>query len=478
MSDGLSMRNAMRIAKTFSGAMILAALPAAVQGQVVSGVQLSTNNLQVQMTLDQLSYFPGEAAAIGISVTNSSGSQQTVLAPFSSDTGCLVVFTQAPNAPPTALGADTTCNPFVSPLGSPISFPTTTMAAAEQRQITLNSYDNMFDSGIPAMGTPGVPQQPGSYSLNYFRYSSAQALFNVVVPQLDTAAVLQVQDESSFDPASGETTQLHSYMHLFSLRWNNQSYICVTVTSVAGNRVITPDACGNFTSAPGVFRRIATSQNPVTSISATANGSGNLAIQWQDSTGAMFTGSYTTQYGLSTAASPDGSGNVLPNDSYYAPGTTVNLTAIPAPGYTFSGWTGDPVANAASASTTISMTNEFAVTASFTANGQTTPVNISTQVSVTSTGNAYSRPLQLFEGALTVTNISTSALSGPISIVLGNVNSSITIVNATGMYNGSPYFQLFPHGLMQPGTSFTVFYEFSNPSNAPLQWTTATYSGL
>ena len=424
---------------------------AAAQGLDI--VHSNTQKLQAQLSLDQTTYFPREAAAITIGVLNPTASAMLVVAPFNTGTGCLALYSQPPNGgTPSPLGADGPCSGF--PTVSAIA--TTTMNAGAQRTMSLNSYDNMFDSGFPAMSSPSAA---GAYFLSYAYASANQAAFSVVVPPLDAAGIVQMADESSFDPATGETTQVHVYMHVFAVRWNNVSYICVTVSPVSSNQVITADGNGNFSSEPGVYRRIATSQNPVASISAT-NNAGVLAIQWQDSTGATFTGSYTTQYGLTMDHEPDGSGRVFPGSSNYNPGATVNLTAVPAPGYSFSNWTGDPVASPSSASTTITMSNEFSVTAKFVSNGQTAPTNVSSQFSTaTSNPSIDSADNEILE-SVTITNTSNQYMSGPLSLVLSSLSAGFTLNNASGTFSGSPYIRVTNYGVLSPGTRTRYFFSF------------------
>ncbi len=80
-----------------------------------------------------------------------------------------------------------------------------------------------------------------------------------------------------------------------------------------------------------------------------------------------YTATFNTSYLLTTAVSPSGSGTVTPTSgTYYAPNTVVNLTATANSGSSFSSWTG-PVANASSASTTVTMSAAESVTANFTA---------------------------------------------------------------------------------------------------------------
>ena len=80
---------------------------------------------------------------------------------------------------------------------------------------------------------------------------------------------------------------------------------------------------------------------------------------------AVFTG--PTQYTLTVAASPSNGGSVTksPNQTQYASGTSVTLTATPASGYTFTRWEGDVTGTANP--TTITMNANKSVTAVFTA---------------------------------------------------------------------------------------------------------------
>jgi len=80
----------------------------------------------------------------------------------------------------------------------------------------------------------------------------------------------------------------------------------------------------------------------------------------------------TQTYTLTTGVSPASSGSVSRDPVgggsgglSHASGTVVTLTATPATGYTFDKWTGDGVANANSAATTVTMTANRTVTANF-----------------------------------------------------------------------------------------------------------------
>ena len=77
----------------------------------------------------------------------------------------------------------------------------------------------------------------------------------------------------------------------------------------------------------------------------------------------------STSYVLTTSANPSAGGSVSrsPNASSYSPGTVVTLTATPASGYTFTGWSGG--ASGANATTTVTMNANTSVTANFTTSG-------------------------------------------------------------------------------------------------------------
>ena len=89
-------------------------------------------------------------------------------------------------------------------------------------------------------------------------------------------------------------------------------------------------------------------------------------VVWTSAAVAINPAALGTTYNLTMAASPEEGGTTSPElgAHSYTEGTVVDITATPAAGYEFDSWTGD-VADANSASTTVTMDGDKTVTANF-----------------------------------------------------------------------------------------------------------------
>jgi probable HAF family extracellular repeat protein len=101
---------------------------------------------------------------------------------------------------------------------------------------------------------------------------------------------------------------------------------------------------------------------------------------------------------------------------------------------------------------------------------------ISSEVSITASGLAYSRVSKTFNGIVTVTNRSSGAIAGPFQVAFSGLSAGVTVGNAAGIYNGSPYLTVSAMSL-SPGMSASVSVQFNNPSNAKINFTPIVYSG-
>jgi 2',3'-cyclic-nucleotide 2'-phosphodiesterase (5'-nucleotidase family) len=103
----------------------------------------------------------------------------------------------------------------------------------------------------------------------------------------------------------------------------------------------------------------------------------------------------------------------------------------------------------------------------------TQPVDISSQVNVTTASLVYSRATKLYTGNLTVANTGQNQITGTINVVLNNLTNGVTLTNATGMNSGYPYISRAVS--LNPGASFTIPVTFSDPSNAKINFTPVIY---
>ena len=100
--------------------------------------------------------------------------------------------------------------------------------------------------------------------------------------------------------------------------------------------------------------------------------------------------------------------------------------------------------------------------------------DVTSRLRITSTGFVYSRVTKTFSGTVTVTNISNSAIPGPLQIGFSNLPVGVTLVNATSTIGTA--FIAIPGGLAaKQTTSFSV--HFSNPSNLNISYTPVAYTG-
>lgn len=109
-------------------------------------------------------------------------------------------------------------------------------------------------------------------------------------------------------------------------------------------------------------------------------------------------------------------------------------------------------------------------------NGQLFPDPVSpSDFSAVTSGLAYSRVTQTFDGVVLITNTSSSQIAGPLQVVLFGLSDNVTLANETGDYSGTPYITLsYP---LSPQQSVSVTVAFKNPSNGAITFTPAVYSG-
>jgi len=150
-------------------------------------------------------------------------------------------------------------------------------------------------------------------------------------------------------------------------------------------------------------------------------------------------------------------------------GTAPNLTYTPNAGYT------GPDSFQFTVTNTAGLTSS-AGTVSISVTGTVT--DVTGQISVASGPFLYSRATGTYTQVLTLTNTGSSAISGPISVILGSL-ANATLANATGVTSailpaGRPYINL---GGLGAGASTTVFLSFTKTGAGSIAYSLQMVAG-
>ncbi|WP_174900530.1 PD40 domain-containing protein [Rugamonas rubra] len=103
-------------------------------------------------------------------------------------------------------------------------------------------------------------------------------------------------------------------------------------------------------------------------------------------------------------------------------------------------------------------------------------LDITASVTTYSSGLSFNRATQQFSGTFTVTNATGAALKGPFQVQFDALPAGITLLNASGSHDGSPYVSVNDAGLA-PGASFSFPVLYLNPAKLGLPYTNKIYSG-
>ena len=99
--------------------------------------------------------------------------------------------------------------------------------------------------------------------------------------------------------------------------------------------------------------------------------------------------------------------------------------------------------------------------------------DVTSQISAVTSSFVYNRITKLYTGKLTISNTG-SSINTPVAVALNGLTAGVTLTNALGQYNGSPYTAITNGGLVA-GASITIPVSFSNPTNAKINFTPITF---
>ncbi|MBV9761657.1 MAG: NF038129 family PEP-CTERM protein [Acidobacteriaceae bacterium] len=270
--------------------------------------------------------------------------------------------------------------------------------------------------------------------------------------------------------------------------------ISVTIaTSPASGPLVSVDG-GAAQAGPIHVTWVGGSQHTI-STTTPQNGPGTIYqfTQWLPDNGAIshtvtapatnvtYTAVFSVHYLLTASVSPTGAGTTQPGTAgpYYAPGTVVTMTAMPNAGYNFQNWTG-PVANANSASTTVTMNGPETVTANFTEGPTTLTGSLSGKTGALSSrvwnfytsnsgpGAANNAEITSLTFTQTAGPSCTPTVTTPLPVVLGNyAPSGVKYTNVTINFGSCSAAARFSASARLTANQGAVTGTITVPSQAP-----------
>jgi len=182
---------------------------------------------------------------------------------------------------------------------------------------------------------------------------------------------------------------------------------------------------------------------------------------------------------LTISVDPPGGGTTQPAEGTIsiAPSTPVALTATPNPGYRFIGWSPD-VADPANPSTVVVVHFSQTVTAGFEA--CSCAADVTGSIDLTYSGFTINPVTRRYVQTVTLTNHSSSTITGPVSLVLDQLTANVTLYNRTGstaaiLPAGSSYINA--ETSLSPGQSVSVQLQFTNPGNVAVTYQARVLAG-
>jgi hypothetical protein len=386
----------------------------------VSGTPLFTSNQVVSYALGDTSSAPAKAGSPGL-------------------TSCFVATYDTPGVMPTAIVNSINSNPPTNGATYPVG---TTVSANYTCTSISTDPDSILDpNGFPASGpylTVGTCSATSGLTAGGGAATSSSC--TAISPVLNSCSANLNLDTTEAGPHTLTVDVQDSATNTAQQQWTynvvGPQTIGGTVSGLAGTGLVLQDNGGNsvgitsngafaFTTAiasgSGYLVSVYTQPSTPSQTCIVTNGSGTVGIA--PVTGVVVSCT-TNSYVLTTAVSPSGGGTVSPaSGNSYVWGTSVPLVATPSAGYVFSGWTASPlaVANANSASTSVTVTAAESVTANFVSAVTVTPsiVNFGT----VNLGSITIKTITVHNGGTTPITMNESF----ISIVKGNESAFVVV---------------------------------------------------
>ena len=256
---------------------VTTAVSVAQQPSVVDQLVDNYSKLSSKVELNRQVYFPSEEIAVTVTVRNPTTGPLLVATPFHIRTGAFGVLEQQED------GTWRETSPSESSeLLMNATTPNVVMNPGEERQLSARSTDPEFD-GSTTPHVPGhAPTQPGTYQY-FYDMGGGRQNFRVVNPFFETAAETKVRADLIVTE-DGQTYVMPQYLHVFSVQWDQVSYICVSRLSIIDG-LLYPRRGQRLTynqMAPATpFKRVLTTATPIQELRVAEDPLGNFVVNWR-----------------------------------------------------------------------------------------------------------------------------------------------------------------------------------------------------
>jgi hypothetical protein len=270
--------------------------------QQLHDLSVSKSKLEVTTKLDRDIYFPGEDAQVTIVVANPTAQILEVPTPFDLQTGFVHLYVRGTGSLQNdwvETGSLVSGHGIVE-VGKPVVPPTTWISPVQPLTRTFwLSEAGCNHHIVPYVGPCQLEETEGEFRLWYTYGANAYATFRVVWPQFEhwAEAVLakryQYEEVLPNKVKTGNIRTLPRRVRAMVLGYQGNHFVAVSNDVVTAGSHIWQDSSGKLVAAMnrqfGIYRRIATSTIPITSLQVTADNAENVTINYTDQSGRQFT---------------------------------------------------------------------------------------------------------------------------------------------------------------------------------------------
>ncbi|MDZ7360048.1 MAG: discoidin domain-containing protein [candidate division KSB1 bacterium] len=349
-------------------------------------------------------------------------------------------------------------------------------------------FFNQFRPAAAAFGKPILYIQGNTHAYKLAQPWPEKNITQLVVPQGNAEPPLQVTVTMDPNPLKAFIVKRNPWVGASPYNMPpcvnagpDQTLTGTTVANLKGQATDDGDPSGALTitwsktSGPGTVT-FGNANAPVTTASFSAPGTYVLRLtaddgqlQKSDDVTIVSGGSNST-YLLSADTTGSGSVSMNPPGGIYNSGTVVTLSATPAAGFQFSGWSGDLSSSANPV--TITMNANKSVTATFTASNVNSTTNLAKGKSVTASSTYSGKPAEnAVDGSTSTYWRSGSVSSNPIAWLRVDLGAVLPVGRAIVKWKESYYAKSYELQVSNDDVNWTKVYSTSAGNSGTHQFT-------